>query len=277
VTCAGGGALSAERHSLETLATTWHVNQTVGGSAQLLERLPRYAPELGWQAVLQVVHQLETDKHLPDLARCLKTLIVEHGARFIERIEDEASRNPRFKACLAHVRSDPAARIPVELWDRLSRAAGTRIGPVSPGLEGLFETMPDLGTVLNWDPRPLDPANPPSLTQRDLDRLAEDWITYTDTFWACDDVISIVHDEAPDRAYDVIYRLFQRAPTDEALAAVAAGPLESLLSDHGESIIERIEGAAAADPRFRLCLAGVWRTDGMSDALWARIVRARGS
>jgi hypothetical protein len=268
--------VSARRQSLDTLVRTWHVHSEVSASASLLEHLPRYVPELGWQAILTVLGRAQTDEQVGELSRCLKTLIVEHGARFIEPIEDEASRTPRFKACLARVSSDPAAPIPAQLWDRLTRAADASIGPVSPRLEGLFESMPDLGTALYWDPAPLDPANPPNLTQHDLERLAGDWITQTDTYWAWDEVHSIVSDEGPDRAWEVVYRLFQHASTDKALRSVAAGPLENLLSDWGEAVIERVEQAALADPRFRQCLAGVWRTEDMSGSLWSRIVRARG-
>jgi hypothetical protein len=48
-----------------------------------------------------------------------------------------------------------------------------------------------------------------------------------------------------------------------------------LLADYGEQFIERIEQQAAADEKFRYCLAGVWRA-GMSDELWSRVTNALG-
>lgn len=60
---------------------------------------------------------------------------------------------------------------------------------------------------------------------------------------------------------------------EDAIAAIAAGPLEDVIKQHGAKVIEAVERYAAADERFRRALSGVWLFDVDRD-LFDRIDRA---
>ncbi|WP_288409671.1 DUF6869 domain-containing protein [uncultured Sphingomonas sp.] len=55
--------------------------------------------------------------------------------------------------------------------------------------------------------------------------------------------------------------------------ALAAGPVEDLLSLHGQAFIDRFEREARADRRVAWVLGGVWRLD-MCDEIWNRVRNA---
>ena len=75
----------------------------------------------------------------------------------------------------------------------------------------------------------------------------------------------------PEAAWPAIVRLVACAENDEALAYIAAGPLENLLADHGPTFIERVEAQAAHDSRFRRALKGVWGENRMEEDVIRRI------
>ena len=80
----------------------------------------------------------------------------------------------------------------------------------------------------------------------------------------------------PKFAWQLIIDLIERAPSDNSLGFFAAGPLEDLLSDHGELVIARVEQRAADNPKFRRALSRLWRL-GMTDGVWQRVQRAAGA
>lgn len=80
--------------------------------------------------------------------------------------------------------------------------------------------------------------------------------------------------ENADEAWEIILAIHQRPLSNKAIAMLAAGPLENLLSRHGELFIERIEELARLDPKFNHLLGGVWQ-NGMSDIIWERVQAAR--
>ena len=51
---------------------------------------------------------------------------------------------------------------------------------------------------------------------------------------------------------------------------LAAGPIEDLLSFHGERFIEKLEDEARQDRRMAWMLGGVWQ-DQMPDEIWNRV------
>lgn len=51
---------------------------------------------------------------------------------------------------------------------------------------------------------------------------------------------------------------------------LAAGPVEDLLSFHGQDFIDRFEREARADRRMAWVLGGTWRFD-MNDGIWNRV------
>ena len=72
------------------------------------------------------------------------------------------------------------------------------------------------------------------------------------------------------RAVPLVQALVAEARDDEELALVGAGPLEDALCHQGPAIIRQIEEAAATDRRFRIALAGVWKST-MADEVWSQV------
>ena len=79
----------------------------------------------------------------------------------------------------------------------------------------------------------------------------------------------------PGRSWTAILRILEIESDEEVLSALAAAPLEDLLSRHGEAFIERVEQQAQADSKFRGVLSGVWQIS-ISDEIWLRVQAAPG-
>jgi uncharacterized protein DUF6869 len=74
--------------------------------------------------------------------------------------------------------------------------------------------------------------------------------------WAWSDVDNLVRRDA-DRGWEITRILVNKSTSDEALAFVAAGPLEDLLKKHGLDVIDRIENECKENDRLRMALSGV--------------------
>ena len=95
-----------------------------------------------------------------------------------------------------------------------------------------------------------------------------------DTLWALDRILDITYSR-PAELWEVILEILRRTEDMDVLCILAAGPLEDYLGKCGEDAIERVETQAAADPRFKHLLGGVWK-NAMSDEVWKRICACRG-
>jgi len=73
--------------------------------------------------------------------------------------------------------------------------------------------------------------------------------------------VDVLVQDDPTEAWEVTRILVNTAPSDEALAYVAAGPLEELLHRHGSVLIDRIEEESRGNERLQLALSGVWGLD----------------
>jgi hypothetical protein len=93
------------------------------------------------------------------------------------------------------------------------------------------------------------------------------------TNWATERVLDIAY-EGPAELWDFILEVLHRTDDDEALGVLAAGPLEDYLAKCGNSVIERVEAQASADPKFRHLLGGVWKNT-MPDDVWQRVCACR--
>lgn len=72
--------------------------------------------------------------------------------------------------------------------------------------------------------------------------------------------------------YDVVIKK-NHNPDKSILGQLGTGPLEDILSYHGDKFIERIEAKASTNTLFRWVLSCVWQSD-MSEALWCRVQKA---
>ena len=77
-------------------------------------------------------------------------------------------------------------------------------------------------------------------------------------------------EENPEHAWSAILAALEDPRMEASLGVLAAGPLEDLLSLHGERFISRVEDAARSNPMFAWLLGGVWRHT-MTDAVWSRV------
>ena len=94
--------------------------------------------------------------------------------------------------------------------------------------------------------------------------------TSEEGFWAWEMITDLVFENL-EEAWLVILELIRRAPTDRVLASIAAGPLEDLIRNYKEEVIDRVEVEARRDPKFRRCLTGVWYGSDLSESIRNKI------
>ncbi len=76
--------------------------------------------------------------------------------------------------------------------------------------------------------------------------------------------------ENPEVGFELVLNILRRKPTIEIIEVLAAGPLEQLLSNHGELVIEWVEKEAKSNKEFAGLLGGVWQ-NAMSEDIWNRV------
>lgn len=96
----------------------------------------------------------------------------------------------------------------------------------------------------------------------DANELASAYLRYfgskrKEDWWAWNDVDDLVRRDA-ERGWEVTRVLVNKSSSDEALAYVAAGPLEDLLKRHGLAVIDRIDNESEINDRLRVALSGVY-------------------
>ena len=87
-----------------------------------LEEFCRKDPELCWELILEIFRQTDLESVLGSLAAGpLEDLLARHGAQFIDRIEDRARADTKFKDVLWGVWQSTT---PTQLWKRIEAARG---------------------------------------------------------------------------------------------------------------------------------------------------------
>ena len=103
-----------ECHTTESGASR---NDETFWSVEQLWELSRNDPETAFDVILSI---LQADDTFPIVAVLsagpLEDLLAHHGPAFIDRIEDEASRNPRFRHLLGGVWKNSMTD---EVWNRV--------------------------------------------------------------------------------------------------------------------------------------------------------------
>lgn len=75
----------------------------------------------------------------------------------------------------------------------------------------------------------------------------------------------------PEAVWGAILAIAEKTSNETVLGALAAGPLEDLIENHGATWIDRLEAEAKSNPRFKDLL--VWRSG--TPEVWSRIEKAR--
>ena len=97
---------------------------------------------------------------------------------------------------------------------------------------------------------------------------------YEEYWWAAEMVMNWKYDDEPELLWRFIVEVHMRDAGEKVAGQLAAGPIEDLMSEFGESYIQRVEALAGKDARFKRTLCGTWQ-DMMSDEVWARFQQAR--
>jgi hypothetical protein len=122
----------------EFLIASWIAHSNAHAKTHAIDRLARYAPEIGWRAILAVLNHPKAPSHNNLPSHALEMLISQYGDLFIDRIEHEAAASPTFKACLAEIHPSPI--FPFTL---------RRTAPPTTAARSFPRTRPAL---LPWDP-----------------------------------------------------------------------------------------------------------------------------
>ena len=119
----------------------------------------------------------------------------------------------------------------------------------------------------------------------ELTRLVKAWIKFqyaeeaspwkTQLLWAEHTLWQLTEDD-PERAWQLILTILQEDSSDIILQNLSAGPLEDLLSAHGDRFIDRVEQEAEHNKRFQTLLGGVWQNE-ISNAVWQRVQAVAGA
>ncbi|HYR30202.1 MAG TPA: hypothetical protein VEU30_17175, partial [Thermoanaerobaculia bacterium] len=87
--------------------------------------------------------------------------------------------------------------------------------------------------------------------------LAGEWLTNLTNEGAWDEMNDVVGNE-PGRAWRIIRAVVGSAPDYDVLSAIAAGPVENLISKHGDSVMPILVEEAKRSARVRICLGATY-------------------
>ncbi len=91
-----------------------------------------------------------------------------------------------------------------------------------------------------------------------------------DEFEWVDEFEYVATHEIPEVGLKLILAILTLEPSSHLIKVLAAGPLEDLLANHGEKIIEKVESEAKTNSKFALLLSGVWQNS-IPDKIWGRV------
>lgn len=95
-------------------------------------------------------------------------------------------------------------------------------------------------------------------------------------FWAAEVLMDLPYSN-PEALWSVIVEVWNRVDRKDAalLGALGAGPVEDLLSKHGEKYFPIVVKFCDLEPDFKTVLRTVWQ-NAMSPALWKKVQDLRG-
>jgi len=88
-------------------------------------------------------------------------------------------------------------------------------------------------------------------------------------FWAYEKLDDLI-DNKPEKAFELIKKIYATDQSDIICENLAAGPIEDLLTRHGEKVIEIVILTAKENPSFCNLLGGVWQNS-IQDNIWTKL------
>lgn len=245
-------------HTDEEIVNAYIENHRNSDAINKIESLIVNDPAQALPLVLEIINRGQDYGFSSfDLLSPLQDLLRKNGSVVITQIELEAKSSVMLRRCLWRMKRHEENisheyRINEQVWQRALEAAG--------------ETN-DYNSEL---PKTVIQNRPAG----DGEELLSAWFTYHQTSWGFDKVWKLTGSD-PDRLWELIQDMITAALDNDTLGYIGAGPLEDLLSAHGSTFIERIAEFAKVNAKFRVALAGVWKSD-MSEELWQRVTNALG-
>ena len=127
----------------EAVVASWFVYNAKFWAWEGLQELVKDDPEKAWQAIEMLACHPNADDVLDSIAAGpLEDLLAAHGARFVARVEQQARRDDRFRACLGGVWLNPED-VPEDILRRLHDA--------SEGAALILEPRPIPGPLLELE------------------------------------------------------------------------------------------------------------------------------
>ena len=106
---------------------------------------------------------------------------------------------------------------------------------------------------------------------QERDKLARTWIFaqklgvgtlgYERHSWAIDQAIDLAFHQ-PINLWQLILRILEIDSSEKIVKAIGAGPLEDLMVQHGEALIDKVEHLATKSAAFKAAMQNVWIEDG---------------
>lgn len=240
--------------AVETLAVLWCSLQRLGLKDQTeqswaatlyFDRLPHDYPERALDLALAVLaSNAETRVKMQLGEKYMSTLIYNHAARLIDRIEAEQARNPSLRWLLGAVHWWASSR---DLKARLARIADEAAWRAD-------ETARDTPAIR------IDFAalRAPELARVWVDQHAKPDVDRDANWQALMQFERELIERHPDAAIDLVLEVLQIETSPQLLSVLAAGLVEEVID---LATIDRIEREAAGNERFRDLLGWVWYFD----------------
>lgn len=116
-------------------------------------------------------------------------------------------------------------------------------------------------------------------------RLIHDWIAfhyakeetpeYEELRWA-EKALSNLSYENPLICLELVLGILNSDTSDRVIENLAAGPVEDMLIEKGDQVIDLIEEQALKNPYFKKLLGGVWLNDNAPSYIVSRLEAIRG-